>query len=269
MPRIDISGGVADSLGGLLRTRPWSLTTLRAHRRDVLYWITFGQGRIAVGGQTRGFGPNVAIAIPAGVVHALHPGPRSQGQVLMMPNVSGRAFVDQPTMLQIDMLQDQAELTALAGHFRDECRATDALAGRASAAYAALLGVWVQRRADQGLQRLPEATGKQTRLAVRFAEMLEETYMHPLGVADCAAALGVTPTHLSRVCQSAWGMAANDLMIQRKLCAARELLADTDMRIGQIGIDLGFGSAAYFNRLFQARTGMTPGAFRRTQKTRS
>ncbi|MEZ5912190.1 MAG: helix-turn-helix transcriptional regulator [Paracoccaceae bacterium] len=85
-----------------------------------------------------------------------------------------------------------------------------------------------------------------------------------MGVADYASALGVTPTHLTRVCNKTCGRSAHDLLQDRVLFEARRMLAETKLPVKDVSAQLGFASAAYFTRAFQHRTGKTPTQFRRT-----
>ena len=81
--------------------------------------------------------------------------------------------------------------------------------------------------------------------------------------ADFAAALGVTPTHLTRCCNTACGRPASALLQDRRIFEARKLLAETRIPVGKIAEQLGFNSPAYFTRAFQHLTGKSPSAFRR------
>ena len=81
--------------------------------------------------------------------------------------------------------------------------------------------------------------------------------------ADFATALGVTPTHLTRCCNTACGRPASALLQDRRIFAARKLLAETRIPVGKIAEQLGFNSPAYFTRAFQHLTGKSPTAFRR------
>ncbi len=98
---------------------------------------------------------------------------------------------------------------------------------------------------------------------MRYTALLEREFRSGRGVADYAAALGVTPTHLTRCCKQACGRPASALLHDRVIFEARRLLAETSLPVGQIARDLGFTSPAYFTRAFQHQTGKTPSAFRR------
>ncbi|WP_280322780.1 helix-turn-helix domain-containing protein [Sulfitobacter faviae] len=77
-------------------------------------------------------------------------------------------------------------------------------------------------------------------------------------MAEHAAALGVTPTHLTRAVKAATGKSAADLLTERSCHAARRLLAETDHTAAEIAATLGFGSAAYFTRFMQQHSGLPP-----------
>ena len=79
---------------------------------------------------------------------------------------------------------------------------------------------------------------------------------------DYAKALGVTPTHLSRVCRSLTGSAASRLILERRLLEARRALAYTSMQIAEIAYMLGYSDPAYFARVFAQSAGESPSAFR-------
>ena len=98
---------------------------------------------------------------------------------------------------------------------------------------------------------------------MRYTALLERDFRSGRGVADFAAALGVTPTHLTRCCKQTCGRPASALLHDRVIFEARRLLSETSLPVGHIARDLGFTSAAYFTRAFQHQTGKTPSGFRR------
>ena len=81
-------------------------------------------------------------------------------------------------------------------------------------------------------------------------------------MADHAAELGVTPTHLTRAVKAATGKSAADLLSERSCHAARRLLGETDQTAAEIAAYLGFGSAAYFTRFMQQHSGLPPSKLR-------
>ena len=133
---------------------------------------------------------------------------------------------------------------------------------RATRHYLGLLGVWLERQAARSRAG---SAGARCGAAPGGALYRAAGARVPLGrgVADYAAALGVTPTHLTRCCKLACGrpglgLAAGPPDLRGAPAAGRNRLP-----VGHIARDLGFTSPAYFTRAFQHQTGKTPSAFRR------
>lgn len=86
-----------------------------------------------------------------------------------------------------------------------------------------------------------------------------------LCAADIAAAVGLSPRHLSRVFSRA-GTTVPQYVLRRRLDAARNMLeqrAFGSMTIGEISARCGFRSHAYFSSAFTARFGQRPSDARR------
>ena len=109
-------------------------------------------------------------------------------------------------------------------------------------------------------------TNAAQRLMEAFVNLLEKDYRTGRTLAEYAKDLGVTPTHLTRVCQQVNGKSASRLIQERVLAEARMMLSNTDHKILEISNHLGFSSPAYFTRLFSAKQGQTPKEFRQTSQ---
>jgi AraC family transcriptional regulator, transcriptional activator of pobA len=96
----------------------------------------------------------------------------------------------------------------------------------------------------------------------RFEALLEQHFLEHWTVSQYAAALSVTPTHLSRISRAATGHAASHLIVERIIREARRALAYTNLPISAVAYSLGFDDPAYFSRLFSGATGLSPRRFR-------
>lgn len=99
-------------------------------------------------------------------------------------------------------------------------------------------------------------------LFARFEALLESHYLAQWSVADYAAALSVTPTHLTRATRAAAGRTASRLIMDRVVREARRHLVYTNLPVATVAFALGFGDPAYFTRLFTKATGISPRTFR-------
>ncbi|MBI1217767.1 MAG: helix-turn-helix domain-containing protein [Rhodobacteraceae bacterium] len=241
----------------------WRVEAMRSVSEPLLLWFTRGQGRITVGGVTRGYGTHNAIFIPAGTMHGFEASQHVFGSALFFGADCDLPLPTTAQHLRIRETAAQMELTALLDTMQREMDGAKPGQGRAVHHHLGLLSVWIERQA--ALQP-PEAIRPDAarRLAQRFSALLERDFRSGQGVADYAAALEVTPTHLSRVCRQACGRPASSLLQDRVLFEARRLLVETRMPVNEVSRSLGFTSAAYFTRAFQHRTGKTPTAFRKS-----
>ncbi|MEZ5730982.1 MAG: AraC family transcriptional regulator [Paracoccaceae bacterium] len=239
----------------------WRVEAMRSLSEPMLLWFTRGQGRITIAGVTRGYGAHNAIFIPAGVMHGFEVGAQTFGSAVFF----GKETVNLPTEvmhLRVRETGPQGELSLLIDSIQRELSSAKPGHDRAAQNYLGLLGVWLERQADiaGGDSRKP---GAALRLVRRYTALLERDFKSGKTVAHFAQELGVTTTHLSRVCNQTCGRSASDLLHDRVIFEARKLLNETRLPISRVADHLGFTSAAYFSRAFQHRTGLTPSAFRR------
>ncbi|MGB3313887.1 MAG: AraC family transcriptional regulator, partial [Albidovulum sp.] len=240
----------------------WRGEAMRSLAEPHLLWFTRGQGRIKVGGVTRGYGANNAVFVPAGVMHGYDVGGQTHGSAVFFGRGTDLGLPGEPHHLRIRDVGPQAELSGLIDNVQRELESGKAGAERAAHHHLGLLGVWLERQVDiaRADAKKPAAAA---RLAARYTALLESEFRSGKGVTEYARALGVTPTHLTRVCNQTCGRSASDLLHDRVIFEARLLLTETRMPISHVSRELGFTSAAYFTRAFQHRTGKTPSAFRK------
>ena len=80
-----------------------------------------------------------------------------------------------------------------------------------------------------------------------------------------AGRLGLTATHLNRICREHLGDTALGLIHQRTILEAKRYLTFTSLSAKEIALALGFEDPSYFARFFKTQTGSPPLAFRARQ----
>lgn len=240
----------------------WRIEAMRSLSEPVLLWFTRGQGRITLGGVTRGYGTHNAVFIPAGVMHGFELGAQTAGIALYFGSGCDVTLPHSIQHLRIRDSAPQTEFSAILENVQRELESTRPGSDRAARHHLGLLGVWLERQVEAAAadaKRIPASR----RLAARYSALLEREFRTGQGVAEMAAELGVTPTHLSRACREACGRPAHALLQDRRLYEARRLLSETREPVKDIASVLGFTSPAYFTRAFHSNTGKTPTAFRK------
>lgn len=101
----------------------------------------------------------------------------------------------------------------------------------------------------------------------RMAVTMVTRHAEPIGVADVAAAAGLSESHAMRVFREASGMTINDYLMRTRLATAQRLLITTNLKIAAIAGQSGFHSACRLYAAFRDMVGATPRAFRTQART--
>lgn len=108
------------------------------------------------------------------------------------------------------------------------------------------------------------------RIAMHFFEMLETQYnsVSQKSIAmkfpgDFAAAMFIHINHLNKCLKDSTGRTTSQLIAQRKIQEAKNLLQHSALTIESIRELLGFREIAHFNGFFRKHAGISPARFRR------
>lgn len=251
------------SIAQLARGTPWRLEQLHSHKQNILLWITRGQGKMILQGLRSGIGTHNAVYVPAGTLLSLDLGKQGFGLAAHLPDDPAFVLPDEAYHLRIRDVQAQAEISTILDVMQRENSAQRPFLDDAMRAHAMLMAVWLRRQIivhENDHPRIPAAH----RLVQAYCAMVARDYASPKLMGDYATELGVTPTHLTRSCREASGLTAADILTQRSLYAAREMIETTDKPLQDIGQALNFSSPAYFSRFVQHHTGQSPSMLRRS-----
>ena len=255
------------SLAQLMRDGSWRLDLAHDRPDHLLIWITRGQGVGLIDGARRGLGLHNALLIPARMLFALDLNRQVFGQAVVIPEGIAPSLPDSLHHLRIRDVSAQAELTALFEALGREQSGDRSMKQAAMAAHVELMSIWLHRKIEAGADSLPRDSAGH-KLSRAYCRRLVSHFASGASLAEHAAFLNVTPTHLTRVCKAEIGKTAGALLTERLLHAARRLLTDTDAPAKDIAQHLGFGSAAYFTRFIQQHTRQSPIQLRRSTRTR-
>jgi len=98
-------------------------------------------------------------------------------------------------------------------------------------------------------------------LVEKVMVIMDENYMEEISLDSCADHVNLNPAVLSKVFKEYTGVNFIDYLTDIRLKKAKELLAETDMKIADIAELIGY-KHSYFNRLFKKHEGYTPGQYR-------
>lgn len=104
------------------------------------------------------------------------------------------------------------------------------------------------------------------RRLVKARELIERAFDQPLTLSDLAAEACMSDAHFVRQFRDEFGITPYRYLTERRLAAARDLLANTRMPVADIVVETGFGNRSAFSRLFKSRCGLSPQAYRVSQR---
>ncbi|WP_218148351.1 helix-turn-helix transcriptional regulator [Lentzea xinjiangensis] len=176
---------------------------------------------------------------------------------LLFPFVRGGAT----GALRLRVPQDQRdEWTARIEALHDELQQRREGYREAVSAHLVLLLVGVSRLAADVVGDLRENAEP---LLAEVFDVIERRYPEPLSLREVAAAVSISPGHLTSTVRRRTGRTVQEWITERRMVQARRLLAVTELPVSDIGRQVGFPDAGYFARTFGKLHGMSPTSWRR------
>lgn len=111
-------------------------------------------------------------------------------------------------------------------------------------------------------QRHTKSSGHIYELTLAF---IEQHYTRDVTIADLSDKLMYSPTYINRMLKQQCGNTFNDMLCEKRMRIAKELLKGSRMQVGDIAKATGFNSIQSFNRVFKTMASVTPTAFRSGQ----
>lgn len=110
--------------------------------------------------------------------------------------------------------------------------------------------------------RGPVRLGRNEIYAQKFCVLLEENFRLPWQVPEYAVHMGLSVSHLTRICRNVFESSPNSLLRRRRILEAKQLLEYTDFPISEVAHRSGFRDTAFFSRTFKSFVGVAPNAYR-------
>jgi AraC family transcriptional regulator len=97
----------------------------------------------------------------------------------------------------------------------------------------------------------------------RVAEYIEERVADDIPLATLAELARLSPYHFSRSFKHSFGMPPHRYHANRRIERAKQLLANRELSVTTIALDVGFGDTSTFTAAFHRLTGQSPSRYRR------
>ena len=243
----------------------WRFPPHRHGRLHQVLLIARGGGHATMEGRDYRLKAMTAVNVPAGHVHGYRFTKGTQGWVVTIATEILDEVLNAPdglsrTLSEAALLRATPAMRRLMQEIAAEYGSRHfARAHVLKALSATLLGLVARELAAKSA---PGAPSPSAGLVDRLSALIDEHYREHWPVARYAAALKVTPTHLSRLTREAFGCPATHMIRDRVVREARRQLVYTNTSVSNIAYALGFNDPAYFTRTFTVATGLSPSEFR-------
>lgn len=108
----------------------------------------------------------------------------------------------------------------------------------------------------------PNISINQNETFTNFLSILEENFRRSVGVDFYAEKLFMSSRNLNLICQKILQQSVSEIVENRRLIEAKNLLASTDKTISEIAYELGYNENSYFSNVFKKKSDQTPSEFR-------
>ncbi len=233
------------------------------HRHEHLFQVLHlagGRARVTLDGQVTEMRPGGVVVVPALTVHGYEFTDDVEGIVVTLLERDVRA-ASVPVASAVVLPGTQAVVDALE-LLVAEADHPGLRHDLAMRAHITLLLLALER-ARAPTAASGNAADPARRHAEAFHELVEKWFRRTRSVSDYAAAIGISPTHLHRVCRSQLGTSALAVIERRVALEARRQLLFSTLSVKQIGAELGYDDPAYFTRVFTRMEGLSPDHFRK------
>lgn len=99
-------------------------------------------------------------------------------------------------------------------------------------------------------------------LITSVVDFITSNYTENITLSDAAKYTYVNPSHLSREFNKNMNCNFRSYLNNIRIEKAKELLANTDLSLADIGNQVGFTDQSYFNKIFRKHENLTPGQYR-------
>jgi len=110
---------------------------------------------------------------------------------------------------------------------------------------------------------------RQRRIAVEAALWIEANAAQPLDLEDTARQVGLSPFHFLRTFRRVLGVTPHQYLVRMRLRRAARLLAEGELPVTEVALEVGFADLSNFVRTFHRAAGTPPARFSKNASRRS
>jgi AraC family transcriptional regulator, transcriptional activator of pobA len=243
------------------------------HRHDSflqILHISDGEGDATLDGHTYAITPPTGIVVPPGFDHGFRFSRSIKGMIVTVLPAALPAAVrshlqntfSKPMLMSLnehpDGLHIQETMERIAQEYVGERKSRNALLESYLATTLLLLAP------DQAFATQP--MGQDAERMARINALIDTHFRQNQRADFYAEQMGLSTTHINRITKAQTGMTLQQMIASKQIETAKQELIFSHASVQAIALHLGFTDPAYFSRFFVRETGMTPRAWRMSER---
>lgn len=253
----------------------WKIQPHRHTRLMQLLWVFDGSFNLQLDEAHYSLQGSWLMVIPAGVVHGFEFQPDTNGFVLSLHEAvfvelqeDGNTSLEAvwaASLIELHEPQVVEKFTTLFSLLEHELSFDGRDAHYATIQLLKLIFITAGRQQKLASLHSSESQ-RETRILLRFRELIEEHYRQHLTATQYAEMLFISISTLNRLCKLHLKCSPKQMVNQRLISEAKRRLVYTKQTIDDIAITLGYKDVGYFCRQFKREAGCTAGDFRQQNR---
>lgn len=232
-----------------------------------LVWCTEGEGWYILNGTRHEVKASNFFLLPANKAHFFGSAEGKSWSIYWMI-FSGLAAPGFYSRLQgLQTLKSKARVDEIVSLFEEILSALESRADLDTAEYIdmvfpRLLSAFVYQDFWNGRKRIASESGNPA-VINKACHYMNENIAEKISLKDICEHVGYSESHFTRLFTSVVGMTPMNYMNQMRASRAQRLLADTNLKINQIGEMVGMDDPYYFSKFFTKAVGCSPREYRK------
>lgn len=132
-----------------------------------------------------------------------------------------------------------------------------------------LILINISRILNERNPTIVESNSREYKYLHMFKQELKESVDASRKIKDYAFAVGITPTHLNRICTALTSKTASKILHDTIVFEAKKYLRHSNFSISEIAFLLKFHDPSHFSKFFKNQTGQSPKQFRKDSEAQS
>jgi AraC family transcriptional regulator, transcriptional activator of pobA len=252
-----------EQIGDRAGLHDWHISPHRHLNMHQIFLITSGQASMTIDGNALTVPALSVVTVPRNCVHGFVFQAQTKGFVLSIPSGEITAMMA-PDVALADIFGAAKVVPATDKTIRVLETINDEYQSDSYARSSLLRGLVIQLACYLAASEVTEQQMINPVHAkiTKFEALAHEHFSEGWKVSEYASSLGLSATHLNRLCREVLGQSPKDYLHSLTIQEAKRLLAYTKLDVASIGYRIGIDDPSYFSRVFMRQTGQSPRAFR-------